>query len=83
MSTFKMELYVASIRSSFLCMKTHTHGDSDPGGEVNSANRVANHFWPSKHQIVKDAAWYYPDAKSGAKNIEGYVAFYKSKVQVA
>jgi len=25
----------------------------------------------------KDAAWYYPDAKSDAKNIEGYIAFWK------
>ncbi len=28
-----------------------------------------------------DAAWYYPDAKDAAKNIEGYVAFWKG-VQV-
>ena len=25
----------------------------------------------------KDAAWYYPDTKPDAKNIEGYVAFWK------
>ena len=25
----------------------------------------------------KDAAWYYPEAKPDAKNIEGYVAFWK------
>lgn len=25
----------------------------------------------------EDAAWYYPDAKTEAKNIEGYVAFWK------
>ncbi len=25
----------------------------------------------------KDAAWYYPDAKDDAKNIENYVAFWK------
>ena len=25
----------------------------------------------------KDAAWYYPSAKEGAKQIEGYVAFWK------
>jgi uncharacterized protein (DUF427 family) len=25
----------------------------------------------------KDAAWYYPETKSAAKNIEGYVAFWK------
>lgn len=28
---------------------------------------------------VKDGAWCYPDAKERAKNIEGYVAFYKNK----
>ena len=25
----------------------------------------------------KDAAWYYPEAKERAKNIEGYVAFWR------
>lgn len=34
-------------------------------------------------QVNKDAAWYYPDAKSKAKNIEGYVAFWRGvKVEV-
>lgn len=28
-------------------------------------------------QINKDAAWYYPTAKDKAKNIEGYVAFWR------
>ena len=28
-------------------------------------------------EINKDAAWYYPDAKDDAKNIENYVAFWK------
>lgn len=28
-------------------------------------------------QVNKDAAWYYPEAKQGAKNIEGYVAFWR------
>lgn len=33
-------------------------------------------------EVNKDAAWYYPDAKPEAKNIEGYVAFWKGvKVQ--
>lgn len=31
----------------------------------------------------KDAAWYYPTAKDRAKNIEGYIAFWKGvKVEV-
>lgn len=29
-------------------------------------------------EVIPDAAWYYPEAKAGkAKEIEGYVAFYK------
>ncbi len=33
-------------------------------------------------QENKDAAWYYPEAKEKAKNIEGYVAFWRGvKVQ--
>ncbi|KAJ3509377.1 hypothetical protein NMY22_g16316 [Coprinellus aureogranulatus] len=31
---------------------------------------------------VPDAAWYYPECKEKAKNIEGYVAFYKNKVEI-
>lgn len=27
-------------------------------------------------EVNKDAAWYYPEAKKAAKNIEGYVAFW-------
>ncbi|KAK9898126.1 DUF427-domain-containing protein [Cystobasidium minutum MCA 4210] len=34
-------------------------------------------------KVVNDAAWYYPDCKEKAKNIENYVAFYKNKVNVA
>lgn len=34
-------------------------------------------------QQNKDAAWYYPTAKDKAKNIEGYIAFWKGvKVEV-
>lgn len=34
-------------------------------------------------QVNQDAAWYYPTAKERAKNIEGYVAFWKGvKVEV-
>ncbi|KAF4773583.1 hypothetical protein CPAR01_10892 [Colletotrichum paranaense] len=31
---------------------------------------------------LKDAAWYYPTPKDGAKEIKDHVAFYKSKVTV-
>jgi uncharacterized protein (DUF427 family) len=26
---------------------------------------------------IRDAAWYYPEASEAAKNVEGYVAFWK------
>ncbi|MFF0453812.1 DUF427 domain-containing protein [Nocardia africana] len=29
-----------------------------------------------------DAAWFYPETKQAAANIEGYVAFYKNKVSI-
>jgi uncharacterized protein (DUF427 family) len=28
-------------------------------------------------QVNKDAAWYYPEPKDAAKNIQGYVAFWR------
>ncbi|CRK35985.1 hypothetical protein HYQ45_004451 [Verticillium longisporum] len=31
---------------------------------------------------LENAAWYYPDTKDKAKHFEGYVAFYKSKVDI-
>ena len=34
-------------------------------------------------KVNKDAAWYYPTTKDAAKNIEGYIAFWKGvKVEV-
>ncbi|KAF5374094.1 hypothetical protein D9615_008891 [Tricholomella constricta] len=31
---------------------------------------------------VNDVAWYYPQALDKAKSIEGYIAFYKTKVDI-
>ncbi|EJC97987.1 DUF427-domain-containing protein [Fomitiporia mediterranea MF3/22] len=31
---------------------------------------------------IQDVAWFYPATKEKAKNIEGYIAFYKNKVQI-
>ncbi len=28
-------------------------------------------------EVNKDAAWFYPETKEAAKNVEGYVAFWK------
>ncbi|PSS03647.1 hypothetical protein BD289DRAFT_478476 [Coniella lustricola] len=33
-------------------------------------------------QELENAAWYYPETKEKAEHIRGYVAFYKSKVNV-
>ncbi len=34
-------------------------------------------------QVNKDAAWYYPEPKSAAANIKGYVAFWRGvKVEI-
>ena len=34
-------------------------------------------------QINKDAAWYYPEPKDAAKNIQGYIAFWRGvKVEI-
>ncbi|MGF1574377.1 MAG: DUF427 domain-containing protein [Cyanophyceae cyanobacterium] len=33
-------------------------------------------------KTFKDEAWYYPEPKDAAKNIKGYVAFYKRNVKV-
>ncbi|MBU6230616.1 MAG: DUF427 domain-containing protein [Cyanobacteria bacterium REEB459] len=33
-------------------------------------------------QARSAAAWYYPDPKPAAKNIKGYVAFYRNQVQI-
>jgi len=33
-------------------------------------------------EVNKDAAWYYPEPKEAAKNIAGYIAFWKG-VEVA
>jgi uncharacterized protein (DUF427 family) len=39
---------------------------------------VASYYTISVNgQENKDAAWYYPQAKEKAKNIEGYIAFWK------
>lgn len=39
---------------------------------------VASYYTISVNGLEnKDAAWYYPQAKEKAKNIEGYIAFWK------
>ena len=55
---------------------TETHTVCGWKGTASYYNVVVN------GETNKDAAWYYPDAKDDAKNIEGYIAFWKG-VEVA
>lgn len=57
----------------FQASKTHTVCSWK--GEASYYNLSVN------GELNKDAAWYYPQAKEKAKNIEGYVAFWRG-VQV-
>jgi uncharacterized protein (DUF427 family) len=54
-----------------------THSTCPWKGEASYYDIVAN------DQVNKDAAWYYPSPKEAAKQIKGYVAFWKGvKVEV-
>ncbi|POY76177.1 hypothetical protein BMF94_0900 [Rhodotorula taiwanensis] len=58
----------------FTSSKTHTHCPWK--GDASYYNvKVGG-------DVITDAAWYYPQAKEKAKDIEGYVAFYKTKVKI-
>ncbi len=53
-----------------------THTTCPWKGEASYYDVVVN------DEVNKDAAWYYPNPKEAAKNIEGHVAFWKGvKVQ--
>ncbi len=54
---------------------SQTHTTCGWKGQASYYNVVVN------GETNKDAAWYYPNAKEQAKNIEGYVAFWRG-VQV-
>lgn len=38
---------------------------------------VASYYDVQVDTLNKDAAWYYPEPKEAAKEIKGYIAFYK------
>lgn len=50
---------------------SETHTTCGWKGEASYYNVVVN------SEVNKDAAWYYPQPKDAAKNIENYVAFWK------
>jgi len=55
--------------------ESSTHTTCPWKGEASYYNVVVD------GQVNKDAAWYYPEPKDAARNIRGYVAFWKG-VQV-
>ncbi|MFQ3212846.1 MAG: hypothetical protein ACJAT1_000157 [Marivirga sp.] len=60
----------ASIKEEFYS-KTDTHTGCPWKGTASYYSVKVN------GEVNKDAAWYYPEAKEMAKNIENYVAFWK------
>ena len=54
---------------------SETHTNCPWKGQASYYNILVN------GELNKDAAWYYPQAKEKAKNIEGYIAFWRG-VQV-
>lgn len=50
---------------------SETHTTCGWKGEASYYNVIVN------DEVNKDAAWYYPQPKDTAKNIENYVAFWK------
>ncbi|MEQ1605767.1 MAG: DUF427 domain-containing protein [Pyrinomonadaceae bacterium] len=65
----------ASIKKEYFA-PTETHTVCGWKGTASYYNVVVN------GETNKGAAWYYPETKPDAKNIEGYVAFWKG-VQVS
>ncbi|MEM7026732.1 MAG: DUF427 domain-containing protein [Pseudomonadota bacterium] len=59
-----------SIKSDFFT-ESDTHSTCFWKGTASYYNLEVN------GEINKDAAWYYPDPKSKAKHIKGYIAFWK------
>lgn len=51
--------------------------ESDTHTECNWKGTASYYDVVVDGQVNKDAAWYYPAPKDAAKNIQGYVAFWK------
>jgi len=62
-------------RDYFAETKTHTHCPWKGEASYYTVNVDGKE--------LKDAAWYYPQPFDKAKNIKDYVAFYKTKVEIA
>jgi uncharacterized protein (DUF427 family) len=59
-----------AIKSEYF-QPSSTHTTCSWKGEASYYNIIVN------GEVNKDAAWYYPQPKDAAKNIENYVAFWK------
>jgi uncharacterized protein (DUF427 family) len=59
-----------TVNKAFL-QSSETHTVCGWKGTASYYNVVVN------GEVNKDAAWYYPETKDAAKNVEGYVAFWK------
>ena len=59
-----------TVNKAFL-QSSETHTVCGWKGTASYYNVVVN------SEVNKDAAWFYPEAKEAAKNIENYVAFWK------
>lgn len=57
-------------------------GRADPARRRDPQGEASYYSLKIGDEVVPDAAWYYPQAYEKAKDIEGYVAFYKNKVDI-
>lgn len=65
-----------SIKSEYF-QESNTHTNCPWKGQASYYNIVV------EGEVNKDAAWYYPNVKDAAKQIKGYVAFWRGvKVEV-
>lgn len=65
-----------SIKSEYF-QESNTHTSCPWKGQASYYNIVV------EGEVNKDAAWYYPNVKDAAKQIKGYVAFWRGvKVEV-
>ncbi|HEY9835384.1 MAG TPA: DUF427 domain-containing protein [Vampirovibrionales bacterium] len=65
-----------SIKSEYF-QESNTHTNCPWKGQASYYNIVV------EGEVNKDAAWYYPNVKEAAKQIKGYVAFWRGvKVEV-
>ncbi|KAF8319011.1 hypothetical protein DL93DRAFT_2075296 [Clavulina sp. PMI_390] len=93
-----MTTYVATLKSSGTELARSDKTESIEGNIYFPGNSVASGFsdsptpytcpWKGKSQYhnfgdVNDVAWSYPDPKPAAKNIAGFFAFDKGKVEIS